>query len=111
MCTGPSEGIGGVCEERREGLVWDAAWFTSAASLAGCTAQARGNSDNHGAIARRRAMRTDQYLEMIISGPTYLAPTHRRWKLARLAAVALLGLVVFLTATGRHNARPGVGQG
>jgi hypothetical protein len=56
-------------------------------------------------------MRTDQSLEMIISGLTYLAPTHRRWKLGRLAAVALLGLVVFLAATGQHNARPGVGQG
>jgi hypothetical protein len=56
-------------------------------------------------------MGTDQSLEMIISGLTYLARTHRRWKLARLAAVALLGPVVFLAATGRHNARPGVGQG
>jgi hypothetical protein len=56
-------------------------------------------------------MKTDQSLEMIISGLIYLAPTHRRWKLARLAAGALLGLVVFLAATGQHNARPGVGQG
>ena len=56
-------------------------------------------------------MGTDQSLEMIISGRTYLARTHRRWKLARLAAVALLGPVVFLAATGRPNARPDGGQG
>jgi hypothetical protein len=56
-------------------------------------------------------MRTDQSLEMIISGLASLARTNRQWKLASLAAVALLGLVVFLAATGQHNARPGVGQG
>jgi hypothetical protein len=55
-------------------------------------------------------MRTDQSLEMIISGLTYLARTHRRWKLAHLTTVALLGPVVFLAATGQHNARPGSGQ-
>ena len=56
-------------------------------------------------------MGTDQSLEMIISGLTYLARTRRRWKLARLAAVALLGPVVFLAATGQHDAPSDGGQG
>lgn len=97
--AGLSEEVGDRGAERKDGLPWDTAWFASRACLAGCTAQARGNCDNNGAIARRRALRTDQPQEMIISDLTYLAPTHRRWRLARLAA------------TGQHNARPGVGQG
>jgi hypothetical protein len=51
-------------------------------------------------------MRADQPLEMIISRLTYLEQAHRQWKLAGLAAEALLGLVVLLAATGRQESMP-----
>jgi hypothetical protein len=91
MCTGLSEEVGGIGEERREGL-------------AGCTAQARGNSDNHGAIAMRIAMRTDQCLEMIISGLAYLAWTHRWGKLAHLSSSQVRHHCSMFVRCGDHRA-------